>query len=159
MRLGVGLAHGRYRPRALTSSGSTIGPRHATVFNVEGEYAFGYTRVSGEWILNRFETPAGTATAQASASGTAVARGFNVQAAQTLSPRLFAAVRATRVSSPVAAGPAEARRTSTALEATIGYRLSPELTVRGGYQREREYSAARWRNAAVLSVVWAERWW
>lgn len=36
----------------------------------------GYTRLSGEWIRDQFDTP----------SGTSVARGFNLQAVQTLSP-------------------------------------------------------------------------
>lgn len=149
MRIGAGFTRGRYQPRTASASAPAVDPRTATVFNLEGEYAFGYTRLSGEWVRDRFETPAGAA----------IARGFNVQAAQTLSPRIFAAARATRVSSPVVTVPAEVRRTSTAFEATLGYRLTTELTVRGGYQRERGYSDARWRNAAVMSLVWSERWW
>jgi hypothetical protein len=100
-------------------------------------------------VRNRFDTP----------RGSAVARGFNVQAVQTLTPRLFAASRVTRVSTPVATVPVPVLRSSTAFEATLGFRLSPELTVRGGYQRERGYQDAAWSNAAVMSLVWAERWW
>jgi hypothetical protein len=148
MRLGIGITRGRFRPRT-TAPGPIAEPRNATVFNLEGEYAVGHTRLAGEWLRDRFET----------VSGTAIARGFTLQAAQTLSPRIFAAARATRVSSPVITVPAEARRSSTAFEASLGYRLTTELTLRGGYQRERGYQDARWKNAAVMSVVWAERWW
>ena len=64
----------------------------ATIFNIEGEYAAGYTRLSGEWIADRFETNGPIATA----------RGFNVLATRTLTPRWFAGGRLVRVSSPAA---------------------------------------------------------
>jgi hypothetical protein len=149
LRVGAGFATGRYRPRTTLANGSILDAQRAAVFNLEGEYAVGHTRFSGEWVRNQFDTPAGAA----------VARGFNVQASHTVSPRIFAAARATRVTAPVVTTPVEVRRTSTAFEATLGYRLTTELTVRGGYQRERSYTATGWRNAAVASIVWAERWW
>jgi hypothetical protein len=149
LRLGAGFTRGRYRPPTTTSTGSAVEPPTATVFNLEGEYAVAHTRVSGEWVRDRFDT----------SSGTRVARGFNVQAAQTLAPRIFAAVRVTRGSALVASVPAEVRRASTAVEATLGYRLTTTLTARGGYQRERGYKDAGWSNAAVMSLVWAHRWW
>lgn len=149
MRLGAGFTRGRYGSRTVLPSGARLDPQTATVFNVEGEYAVGHTRVSGEWIRDRFDTP----------TGAAVARGFNVQAVQTLTPRIFAAARSTRVSSPVATTASEVRLTSTAYEATLGYRLTTEVTIRGGYQRQRGFGDARWHDAAVMSVVWANRWW
>jgi len=149
LRLGAGFAYGRYRSGATAATGSVLDPQNATVFNLEGEYAVGHTRFSGEWVRNRFDLPAGAA----------VARGFHVQASHTLSPRIFAAARATHASSPVMTTAAEVRRTSTALEGTLGYRLNTELTVRGGYQRERAFGRTRWTHAAVASIVWAERWW
>ena len=148
MRLGAGFTRGRYRPRTITAESIDDLPS-ATVFNLEGEYAVGYTRLSGEWVRDRFETP----------SGAAVARGFTVQAAHTLSPRIFAAARASRVTSPTATVPVEVRRSSTGFEATLGYRLTTELTVRGGYQRERGFRDPEWQGAAVMSLVWAERRW
>lgn len=145
MRIGVGLARGRYGAGSPAGAGA---PR-ASVFNVEGEYEFGYTRLAGEWLRNEFDTP----------RGSAVARGVNLQAVRTLSPRVFAASRFTRVSSPVTTVPELSQRSSSAFAASIGYRLSPELTVRGGFERERGYRDAAWSNAAVMSLVWAERWW
>lgn len=149
LRLGAGFARGRYRSQITSASEPIRDPRTATVFNLEGEYAVGHTRVSGEWVRNRFQTP----------TGVAIARGFNLQASHTLSPRVFAAVRATRASSPVVTAPVDVRRTSMAFDGTLGYRLTTELTLRGGYQRERGYQAVRGKNAALVSIVWAERWW
>ena len=148
MRLGAGFTRGRYRPRSATTEPIDDLPS-ATIFNLEVEYAVGHTRLSGEWVRNRFETP----------SGAAVARGFNIQATHTLSPRIFTAARATRVTSPVLTVPVEVRRSSTTFEASLGYRLSTEWTVRGGYQRERAYRDTEWHGAPVMSVVWSERWW
>jgi hypothetical protein len=147
MRLGAGFTRGAYRPPS-TSNVESSAPT-ATVFTVEGEYALGHTRISAEWVRDRFETGAGDA----------IARGFTVQAVRTLSPRTFAAARATHVSSPVVTVVAETRRTSTAFETSLGYRLSPEVTLRGGYQRERRHSDPAWRNAALVSIVWAARYW
>ena len=117
--------------------------------NVEAEYAIGYTRVSGEWVRDRFDTP----------YGAAVARGFNVQAVHTLSPRIFAAVRGTRVTAPVATNPSTIYRSSSDIEAVLGYRLTTEVTLRGGYQRQRAYRETEPHGAAVMSLVWANRWW
>jgi hypothetical protein len=149
LRLGAGFTRGGYRPRTTPSAAPLVDSPTATFFNLEGEYAVGHTRVSGEWIRDRFEA----------GSRPAVALGFAVQGAQTLTPRIFAAARATRVSSPVATVPTEVRRTSTSFEATLWYRLTNALTIRGGYQRERGYTDTDWRGAAVMSLVWAERWW
>jgi hypothetical protein len=105
--------------------------------------------MAGEWIRDRFDTP----------GRAAVARGFNVQIAQTLTPRIFAAARATHVSSPVFTAPVAKRLTSTEFDVSLGYRLTPALTVRGGYRRDRGFRDAEPSNAAVMSLVWAERWW
>ena len=147
LRVGAGFTRGRFHS---ANGGSTTGDEaSASVLNLEGEYAVGHTRVSGEWIHDRFDTARGVRTA----------RGFSVQVAQTISPRIFTAARATRVSAPVATVPVETRRTSAEFEVSAGYRLSTALTARGGYQRRRGYQELAWQNAAVMSLVWAERWW
>ncbi len=184
LRAGMGFSHGRYRAPSFTAPGAPIpaadvtvldeetgyavgfarggglsaspigaGGRVAaadvTVFNVEGEYAIGYTRLAGEWIVSRFETRVSPA----------VARGFNLQAVRTLSPRWFAAGRLARVSSPVLTGPAAGRRTGMSTEGTLGYRLAPEVTLRGGYQGSRSMYRPGWNHALALSAVWSRRWW
>jgi hypothetical protein len=149
LRLGAAVARGGYRARTLTSRGTTIPAASATVINVEGEYAIGYTRVAGEWIVDRFDTTIAPATA----------RGFNLEAVRTLSPRWFAAGRTVRASSPVLVGPSRGRRVATSAEATLGYRLTPEFTLRGAYQGSTGFNRPAWDHALAVSFVWAQRWW
>jgi hypothetical protein len=149
LRLGAAVARGQYRSRTVTSRGTTMPVASATVFNLEGEYAIGYTRVAGEWVLDRFETTFAQATA----------RGFNLEAVRTLSPRWFAAGRTVRASSPVLTGASRGRRSATSAEGTLGYRLTPEFTLRGGYQGSTTFNRRAWDHALAVSFVWAQRWW
>jgi hypothetical protein len=149
LRLGAGIARGRYRSDSISPKGTPIPAASATVFNVEGEYAIGYTRIAGEWIADRFDTTIAPA----------VARGFNLEVVRTLTPRWFAAGRAVRASSPVLTGPSPGRRTATSTEATLGYRLTPEFTLRGGYQGSTSFNRPARQHALAVSFVWAQRWW
>jgi hypothetical protein len=150
LRLGAGFAHGIYREKTNTGAAlPQLQDACATVFNLEGEYAVGYTRVAGEWIIDSFET----------ATTPAVARGYLVEAVQTLTPRWYAAARTTRATSPVFASGVRVRRSSSTADVTIGFRISPEFTLKGGYQGSRVYARTDWDNAAALSLVWARRWW
>jgi hypothetical protein len=170
-RVGAGFARGRYRSHAVsqtsaaipdesdedeeyassavTQKGTLLPDESATVFTIEAEYAIGYTRISGEWIVDRFETTLSPA----------VARGFNLQAVQTLTPRWFAAGRAVRASSPVLTGPTPGRRSATSAEATVGYRVTPDFTLRGGYQGSSSLYRSTWEHALAVSAVWSQRWW
>ena len=165
LRLGIGFARGRYRSiesaaipdesyeEAYESVAETPKrtslPEQATVFNIEGEYAIGYTRISGEWIVDRFDTTISPA----------IARGFNLQAVRTLTPRWFAAGRTVRASSPVLTGPTPGRRTATSAEANLGYRVTTSFTVRGGYQGSSSLYNPKWNHALAVSAVWSQRWW
>lgn len=142
MRFGVGLARGNYRKAAAGVSKGI-----ATVLNLEGEYTINHTRLSGEWVRNRFGAP-GSAI---------VARAFYAQAVQTITPRLFGAARFARIDPPILFpdGSDTDRRVA---ELTAGYRLTREWTLRGGYLRERNYLASAWDNQAAVSVVWVKRW-
>ncbi len=165
LRAGVGLAYGAYAGagRSTASSASyeegladaaatgpvaSRSPLQAMVFTLEGEYAFGYTRLSGEWVRNRFDA----------ASGDAIARGYFVQAVQTLTPRLFATVRTVGASTPVLPRNEGARKTMTTTEVTAGYRLGRTIALRAGYFTSRRFGADRRTHSAVASVVWAQRW-
>jgi len=77
---------------------------------------------------------------------------------QTLTPRTFAAGRLTRASSPVPAAGGTRRLARSVAEVTGGYRLTPELTLKAGYQASRAFGASDWNHAAVWSLVWAQRW-
>lgn len=142
VRAGVGFAHGGYRRADAAGPGGT-----ATVFNLEAEYSFNQTRLSGEWVLDRFRVAPQTFTA----------RSFYAQAVQTITPRVFGAGRVARTEAPpFFVSNISADRTT--LELTVGYRLTTEWTLRGGYFRERPYLAPEWDNQAAFSVVWAKRW-
>jgi hypothetical protein len=153
LRVGTGFAHGPYRRSddqdyygvpdywALTDA-------DATVFNVEAEYAFAYTRLSGEWVRDSFEND----------GSPAVSRGFYVQGVQTLTPRLFTAARFTRVSAPILVTTTLVRSTRKALELSGGYRITPQFTIKAGYEGGQRFNVTDWTNAAVVSVVWSQRW-
>lgn len=153
-RVGTGLAYGKYRTEGdddyYSQGGYGAEPTdaHALVFNVEAEWSYRYTRISAEWVRDRFDTD----------TTPAVSRGFLVQAVQTLTPRTFAAARVTRASSPVLTATGTTRWARTSMEMTGGYRLTPELTLRGGYEGNRPFGVNNWNHAAVGSVVWSKRW-
>lgn len=153
LRVGAGIAHGKYRSEAdddyyRQPSWTDVTNADALVVNVEAEYAFRYTRLSGEWVRDRFETE----------GAPAVARGFYVQAVQTLTPRIFAAGRVTNASAPALTPSGQVRRSRSAIEATGGYRLTRELTLKAGVQSSRPFGRTDWNHAAVWSVVWAARY-
>jgi hypothetical protein len=139
-RIGAGFAHGRY---------GQVQDLDATVINVEAEYAAGYTRVAGEWIRDRFETP----------TGPAIVNALTAQAVRTITPRWFAAARASRASSPVLRAGSRQQMAASAIEATAGYRLSPELTLKASHQASRRYGVADWDHTMAASVVVSRRWW
>jgi hypothetical protein len=150
LRFGLAFAHGLY----ATSEETTRKPpddRSVSLWNVEGEWSFGYTKVSGEVTRDRFQTLAGTETAY----------GWFVQAQQTLTPRFFVAARQEGASAPplrtgVAVG---ARSLMQVTEATIGYRLNTDITFRGSFQSRKPFTRQAWDQQAGVSVVWAHRWW
>jgi len=147
LRLGAGYAHGIYRAATEASASAPLPQteaRSATVFNLEGEYAIGYTRLAGEWIYDRFETVTTTP---------AVARGFLVEAVRTLTPRWYVAGRVTRASTPVFTSGTRVRRSTGTVDSNIGFRLSPDLLVKAGYQGARSYTRTDWDHSAAVSFV------
>jgi hypothetical protein len=152
LRFGAGFAQGAYRSistAAPSSEAASNGASDVTVFNLEAEYAFGHTRLSGEWVRNRFE----------STLGPAVARGYFAQAVHTFAPRIFGTVRVASASSPAFAGASpRVRKSMTTMEATVGYRLDHDLTVRAGYYMSRRYGLTDRSHTAIASLVWARRW-
>jgi hypothetical protein len=144
VRVGVGLAHGRYRDGV-----GTVPEASATVFNLEAEYAINHTRLSGEWVRNRFGTSLGPTTARA----------YYLQAVQTITPRIFGAGRIARVNTPPLFPPLiPATIDWTTAELTAGFRVTREWTVRGGLYRQRPYRSKTWDNQGAVSLVWARRW-
>jgi hypothetical protein len=145
LRLGAGFARGAYRS---ADAASGTGDLRATLFNVEGEYSIGFTRITGEWIVDRFDTT----------TEPAVSRGYTLMGVRTISPRVFVAARTSGVSTPALTPQGRVSRRATSFDATLGYRLTTDFTLRGGYQGFRGYTAESWEHAVAASVVWARRW-
>jgi hypothetical protein len=149
LRIGAGYAHGRYREQTSNSTLPSGRSGNATVFNLEGEYAIGYTRVAGEWIRDSFET--GTSPA--------VARGYLLEAVRTLTPRWYAAARMTHSSTPVFSAGARVRRSAGTADTTVGFRVNPQILFKAGYQGSRSYNSQQWDHAAAIQAVWSKRFW
>lgn len=150
LRLGAGMARGQYATDAEVLD-ATRARRALQVWTVEGEYAFGYTKLAGEWTTERFSHGATRDTAYT----------WFGQVAQTLTPRWFAAARHEAISAPpmAALGPAAPRLSFRTSEGTVGYRLTPELTLRGSVTANRWYTARTTDWKGGVQVVWSRRWW
>jgi hypothetical protein len=118
------------------------------MLNVEGEYAFGYTRLTGEWTRDRFEMPGGVYTA----------RGWTLQAQQTLTPRLYAHARTTTISSPDLSTSVARERRFRSLDATVGYYVDSEVTLKVSYSAVSNGPVPVDHQGGV-AVTWARRWW
>ena len=148
LRFGAGVAHGGYVAASELTGASD--DREATMLQFEGEWSFGYTRIVGEYVRSAMETD----------RADAVARGGWVEVTQTLSPRWFAATRIDhqRFADEQPSGDMRTEHYDR-FEAIAGYRLTPALTLRGGYLGRKGYVVAHWDDQAVVSVVWARRVW
>ena len=84
-----------------------------------------------------------------------------VQVQQTLAPRWFVAgPRRGASAPPLISGVAVGSRTRLSIaEATAGYRVNPDITLRSSYYARRSYNARASDNQCGASVVWARRWW
>ena len=149
LRIGVSVARGEYLTAEELTPAASSG-RELTMVGIEGEYAFGYTKISGEMIRDAFATT----------GDTAIARAWFVQGIQTLSPRWFVAARQEGTAAPILATGAAfaARSTLQTAEATLGFRITPDITVHGGYFGRKFYRPA-WDHQIGASIVWARRWW
>ncbi|HEY2434595.1 MAG TPA: hypothetical protein VGI12_18120 [Vicinamibacterales bacterium] len=141
-RVGGGIAHGGYR-----EASDTLPAGDATVGNLEAEFTLNHTRLSGEWVGDRFTGSTGTVSTQS----------FYLQGVQTITARTFAAGRVSHVDTPPVFLVGRST-TWTAAEFTGGVRVTPYLTVRAGYYGQRPYFAA-WSNAGAVSIVLDGRWW
>jgi hypothetical protein len=147
IRFGAGSAWGHYA--APTES---RGAESYVMANVEGEVAFGFTRISGEWTRDRFHT----------AWGSRIASGWTLQAQQTITPRLFVHSRATAIRSPeaVASTPQNVVwREYRVIETTAGVRLNPDITLRVAHAAMQPFGSSTTDNQLGLSLIWAKRWW
>jgi hypothetical protein len=146
LRVGVSVAQGGWA-RAGESPAVTE-DRDATVVAVETEFSFRYTKLAGEWVRDRIEIE----------RGDEIASGWFVYGQQTLSPRWFAAGRLERMSSPVTLPIASIRQALSGTEAVLGYRLTPEVTLRVGHRARRAFGATGFTHQVAVSAVFWKRW-
>jgi len=122
----------------------------ATVVTVESEYSVRYTKVTGEWTHDTIETSHGNVSPA----------GWFIQGQQTLTPRWFAAARVEHMAAPAFTA---ATGTTTTLrfngtEEIVGFRLTPEITVRAGHRAREAFNGSSYVHAGTLSIVWWRRW-
>lgn len=150
-RVGVSFAHGAYATREELTTTAHGSQRRSTIVSLEGEYAFGYTKLAGELTRNRLDSNTSTETAYA----------WFVQGVQTLTPRWFVAGRQEGTSAPplrtgIVRGTRSTFHTS---EATLGFRVARELTTRVSYLARKPFTRPTWDHQAGVSLVWTHRWW
>ncbi len=142
LRIGAAGAWGR--------SGNAESSDPYTLLNIEGEYAFAYTKLSGEWTRDTFDTQVGRR----------VASGWTMQARQTLTPRVFVHARFSSITMPPTDALADLPSPQFwSADSTVGYLLSPEVTLRLGHTALHGWSGAEVDHQVGLSIIWSRRWW
>jgi hypothetical protein len=147
LRVGATVTHGGWQ-RAGESPLIT-GDRNATIVNVESEFSYRYTQVAGEWTHDMLQTTIDHA----------VASGWFLQARQTLAPRWFVAGRVERIAAGAATlTTARIQQQLKGVEEVVGYRVTPEITIRAGHRARESFGRDQFVHNAEVSVVWSKRW-
>ena len=147
LRVGASVTHGGWQ-RAGESSTVTA-DRDSTVVTIETDFSVRYTRILAEWVRDTLETD----------TGDVVASGWFAQAQQTITPRWFAAARVERMSSPAITSLSTfVDQHFTGTEEIVGYRVTPEITIRAGHRARRGFGRPGFDHQAQVSVVWWKRW-
>jgi hypothetical protein len=147
LRVGASVTRGGWQRAG--ESPTVTADQDATIVTVETDFSVRYTRIMAEWIRDALETT----------TGTVVASSWFAQAQQTLTPRWFASARVERISSP-AITPLSTLvdQNLSGTEEVIGYRLTPEITLRGGHRARRGFGRPGFDHQAEVSIVWWKRW-
>jgi hypothetical protein len=150
LRVGASVGRGDWQREGETVFATSN--RAATIATVEMEASFRYTKLAAEWIQDTVETT----------TGTHVASGWYVQGQQTLTPRWFVAGRVERIDSPAVLGapaaPVVVDQRLQGAEATVGYRLTRDITLRGSHRARRLFGRPDFDRTFGVSVVWWRRW-
>ena len=106
-----------------------------------------WVTAGGEWVNDALDTSFGTRHAS----------GWYLQGAQALAPRWFVAGRVERIDTtlPLPAAPEQDFRSG---EATLGFRFTPEITLRGSYRTRQLFGRDTWDHLGAVSLVWYRRW-
>ena len=81
-----------------------------------------------------------------------------MQGQQTLAPRWFVASRIERMSSPARLFSPPVEQDFTGVEETIGFRVTPEMTLRASHRARRGFGRTGFDHTASVSAVWWKRW-
>jgi len=153
VRVGASITAGGWQQEGETAFASE--DRAATIATVETEISFRHTRILGEWIRDVIQTT----------TGDRVASGWYVTGQQTLSPRWFVAGRVERIASPAVLFPPADVSTPVVIdqrlqgvEETIGYRITPDITLRASHRARRSFGLPGFDHTFATSVVWWRRW-
>jgi hypothetical protein len=123
--------------------------QQATVLTVESELSYRHTKLSAEWVRDSLDL----------GTGVRRATGWLGQGQQALGPRWYIAGRYERVSADrLVTAPSASASRFTGVEEAVGYRLTPELTVRAGHRARRGFGQADFGHEASASLVWWQRW-
>ncbi|HEY5618351.1 MAG TPA: hypothetical protein VIK60_10415 [Vicinamibacterales bacterium] len=146
LTIGASVTHGGWMRAGEIPTVTT--DQDATVVTVESEFSFAHTRLSGEWVRDLIET----------STGDRVAAGWFVQGQHTLAPRWFVAGRVEKISSPLVTPPLVLQQRLVGFEEVVGFRLTPEFTVRLGHRARRGFGRPGYDHQAAVSMVWWRRW-
>ncbi|MBY0494681.1 MAG: hypothetical protein K2Y23_10735 [Cyanobacteria bacterium] len=148
LRFGAAFGAGDYAA-AREVRDKTRGDRRATIGQVEGEWAFRYTRIAGEFLWTRRELAAVDSRVN----------GGWIEATQTVHPRVFLAARYDdqwtdwrQVSANV-----DRHETYRRIETGVGVRVMPEVTLRASYMTRKGYVVSFWDDQFLASIVFAKR--
>ena len=148
LRLGASVATGSFAA-AREVRDPSAGDRRASIVQVESDWSFGHTRIAGEYLWTWREM----------ASDTARADGGWIEATQTLGPRWFTAARYDDQHTMWTSQPGLAERDETyrRLETTVGFRVTPAVTLRGSYMTRKGYVVSFWDDQVLGSIVFATK--
>jgi hypothetical protein len=148
LRFGAAFGTGAYAAESEVRD-KTRGDRHATVAQVEGEWAFRYTRIAGEFVWS---------VRQLATSDARVDGGW-IEMTQTLTPRVFGVVRYDDQWTEWTSVPdmADRHEPYRRVETAVGFRLTPEFTVRASYLTRKGYVVGFWDDQVLASLVFAKR--
>jgi hypothetical protein len=147
LRVGASVTHGGWQ-RANETPTITEN-RDATIVTIESEFSFRFTKLLGEWVRDTMDI----------SGGNTVATGWYVQGQQTLSPRWFVAGRVERISADALTPLLTFQRQHlNGVEETLGFRLTPELTLRGDHRARQGFGRPGFDHQVAVSAVWWKRW-
>jgi hypothetical protein len=122
--------------------------RDATIVTIESEFSYRFTKLQAEWVRDTLQT----------SSSNRVASGWYVQGQQTLTPRWYVAGRVERMSAPSVTPLFTVEQHLDGVEETIGFRLTPELSLRVDHRARRGFGRPAFDHQASVSAMWWRRW-